>query len=149
MPLIGAEVDVEEDFDAGRGRPLGREQGGAAARLAAQAGAGDEQRASVGDGCGQHIVDSELHIRAAFPVEDQRESIGGLDPEQHRAGAAPRLAWDVTGLDALPGQELEDEVPDEVVPDRGQERRAQSQAACPDDDVGWTAADECAEAPDL
>ena len=90
VPLVGPEVDVERHRHAGLAGQLGGEQRGAAARLLAQAGAADQQRAAVGDRRRQHVVDRQLDVGAVVAVVGQREAVGRLDPQHAPRWSAGR-----------------------------------------------------------
>src|SRR5438105_1818548 len=73
-------------------RALGREQRRAAAGLLAQVRPGELEHAGVGDRGREHVVDRQLDVRAVVAVEDEREAVRRLDPEQDGTRAVARLA---------------------------------------------------------
>ena len=142
VPLIGAVVDVDDDRHAGsraRRRPPQRWRR-APARGSARCRSGTTTRLSA-IGARADIVDRQLAIGAVVAIEGQRKAVGRLDGQDDGAGAAARLARDEPRLDLLAVEKRGDEVADLIVADRGEQRRAQAEAARADADVGRAAAD--------
>src|SRR5581483_1964004 len=149
VPLVRAEVEVEDDLRTAFPGALGREQRRAPGGLAAEVGAGDLQDADVLERQCEHVVDRQLGVRTVVAVEDERKPVGRLDPEQDRARAPARLSQHPARLDAVLLQEPEHEVADGVVADPRQQRRSQPEPPPADADVRRRAADVRREAGDL
>ena len=134
-------VDVEH---AHGGMPLrkreGRASGGAHGRRA-QVGAGDQQRATLRD---EGLVDQrriDCHVGAVLSVEDQREGVAVLQPEQHQRGQALRIDLHLRGVAALALQGLNEKAPHLLVADARDHRRAQTEPRDAERDVGRRAAE--------
>ena len=149
VPLVGAEVDIKDDGRAGQARLLGGEEGGAAAGLQAQVGAGELEDAAVADRRRQRIVNRQVDVGAIIAVIDQRELVRRLNAQHDSRRAVLGFARDEACLHAFIVEEMQDEVADRVVADGGQQRRLQPQPFPAHADVGGRAADVRGEAVDV
>ncbi len=145
-PEVGAVVDVE----GGAGAVLPREaeglQHGGLGAGVGEVGAGDGDRAGVGD---QGLVDvglAEGHVGAVLAVEDQREMGLVADAEDDEGGEALGVGDDAAGVDAFGGEGLADEAAHVLVADAGDQAGAQAEAGGAAGDVGGGAADVLVEA---
>jgi hypothetical protein len=109
-----------------------------------EAGAGHEDDAAVTNGCAPDIVDRQRAIGAVVAIERERELVGRLDREDHRAGAVSGLARNEPRLDLFALEKRGHEVADLIVTHGGQQRRAQTEPARADADVCRAAADSTA-----
>ena len=141
IPLVGALVDVEDHLGTGGARLLGGQERGAAAGITADASAADEHHPAAAQRRGQHVIDRQRDVGTLLAVKGQRESVGRLNGENHRAAATPGLAGDVARLDALAPQKIEDERADLIVAHGGEQRSTQPEASCADGDVRRTSPD--------
>ena len=139
MPLVGAEVDVQHHFAAMPLCVFGSKEGGAPRRLFAQPCATHQQKFALGDGAGQHVVDGQLDVGAVVAVVGQREFVGWLDAQYHRAGPLAIFARRVLRVNAFFFAEIKDEIPHLVVAHCRQQRRARPETLGRHADVGGAA----------
>src|SRR5258708_16346741 len=91
MPFVRAKVEVQDDLRPRRLRLLGRENGSAAGRLAAQPGSRELEHAAIRNRDGEDIINRKLNIRAVVTAIDQWEFIRSLNSHPHAAPPRPCL----------------------------------------------------------
>ena len=91
MPLVCAKVKIEKHGRSNGLGVFGGKEIRASTRFLAQSGAGDEQCVTIGDWCGENIVDCEFDVGAVVAVVDERESVRRFNPKHNRTGSVSRF----------------------------------------------------------
>ena len=121
MPLVGAEINVEENCRAASFRLFNSKKRRAAGGFFAQVRPCELEGATVFEGRGNNVVNRELNVRCVVAVEDEREFVRWFDSQDNSAAPRSGLAGDVTRFDAFIIQEIKDEIPNWVVTNSGEE----------------------------
>ena len=148
-PGHGAVVDVEDDAAAGLFGALQGEVGGLARGGGAEGGAiGDEHAGGGGEG---EVGGGEVEhgIDGVVAVEDLGEAVGRGDFGEGEGGQEAGGGFDVGGVDAFGGEEVEEEAAERIVAETTDDGGAGAEAGESDGHVGAGAAEVAGEAAHL
>src|SRR5690242_12193293 len=94
MPLVSAEVDIEQNHDTSLSSDFCREEGRASAWLLAQSCTANQECATAGNGGCQNIIDGQRDIGTVVAIVCQREAVRWLYTKYYCARTTLFLTWD-------------------------------------------------------
>ncbi len=128
---------------------FGSKDGRAVAWLLAKTRTGYQQHFAVLNRRLAYIIYRYFDVGRIAPVVDEGEGVWGLNANHRGCRAAIGLARHKFSFDALVSQEFDNEIGDQVVPNRCQHGCSKPKTLCADDYVGRAAADVGGEAFDF